>query len=80
MNKCLIILFLVFLFHLIIIKSFIAYKYIYNMSGQRKSSSSNTSNTSSSSGKKNKISFKEFVRKIMNPKTRAERLCLALMV
>ena len=77
MNKCLIILFLVFLFHLIIIKSFIAYKYIYNMSGQRKSSSSNTS---SSTGKKNKISFKDFVRKIMNPKTRAERLCLALMV
>ena len=50
------------------------------MSGQRKSSSSNNSNTSSSSGKKNKISFKDFVRKIMNPKTRAERLCLALMV
>ena len=60
-----------------LIKSFITYKYIYNMSGQRKSSSSNTS---SSSEKKNKISFKDFMRKIMNPKTRAERLCLALMV
>ena len=47
------------------------------MSGQRKSSSSNSQ---SSSQKKNKISFKEFIRKIMNPKTRAERLCLALMV
>ena len=60
----------------LLIKSFIAYKYIYNMSGQRKSSSSNIS---SSSEKKNKISFKDFMRKIMNPKTRAERLCLALM-
>ena len=61
----------------LLIKSFIAYKYIYNMSGQRKSSSSNIS---SSSEKKNKISFKDFMRKIMNPKTKAERLCLALMV
>ena len=47
------------------------------MSGQRKSSSSNSQ---SSTGKKNKISFKDFMRKIMNPKTKAERLCLALMV
>ena len=50
------------------------------MSGQRKSSSSNNSNASSSSQKKNKISFKDFMRKIMNPKTKAERLCLALMI
>ena len=50
------------------------------MSGQRKSSSSNGSIPSSLSQKKNKISFKDFMRKIMNPKTRAERLCLALMV
>ena len=50
------------------------------MSGQRKSSSSNGSNSQSSSEKKNKISFKDFMRKIMNPKTKAERLCLALMV
>ena len=64
----------------LLIKDFIAYKYIYNMSGQRKSSSSNGSNSQSSSEKKNKISFKDFMRKIMNPKTRAERLCLALMV
>ena len=64
----------------ILIKSFILNKYIYNMSGQRKSSSSNNSNASSSSQKKNKISFKDFMRKIMNPKTKAERLCLALMI
>ena len=50
------------------------------MSGQRESSSSNGSNSQSSIGKKNKISFKDFVRKIMNPRTRAERLCLALVV
>ena len=65
----------------LLIKSFIAYKYIYNMSGNRKSSTaSSSSNSQTSSTKKNKISFKDFVRKIMNPKTRAERLCLALMV
>ena len=50
------------------------------MSGRKSSTASNSSNSQSSSQKKNKISFKEFVRKIMNPKTRAERLCLALMV
>ena len=64
----------------ILIKSFILNKYIYNMSGNRKSSvASSSSNSQSSTGKKNKISFKDFMRKIMNPKTRAERLCLALM-
>ena len=50
------------------------------MSGRKSSTASNSSNSQSSSQKKNKISFKEFIRKIMNPKTRAERLCLALMV
>ena len=64
----------------LLIKSFIPYKYIYNMSGNRKSSTASSSSNSQSSQKKNKISFKDFMRKIMNPKTRAERLCLALMV
>ena len=50
------------------------------MSSQRKSSGSNNSNSQSSSQKKSKISFKDFVRKIMSPKTKAERLCLALMI
>ena len=40
------------------------------MSGQRKSSSSNNSNSQSSPQKKSKISFRDFVRKIMNPRTR----------
>ena len=49
------------------------------MSGMRTSSASNSSTSSSTKQHKNKLSFKQFMTKILHPKTKLERLCFALM-
>ena len=50
------------------------------MSGLSKSNrSSYSSSNSSTTQHKNKISFKQFMKKVMHPKTKVERLCFALM-
>ena len=49
------------------------------MSGMRTSSASNSSTNSTTKQGKDKISFKQFMKKVLHPKTKVERLCFALM-